>query len=223
MKILIHACPQRMWYVRDFLIPMLQEQGAEHIEVWNDIHGKGNLRSCMDSFAARKGDGGTWHIQDDVLPSRDFVQKCREYDDGVVYGFCCEQFLDRLDAAGEVYVCDSWHSFQCVRIPDEYARDCARWFYSSEWTENCIPELPILNAMGKGDDTFFREYLQIKHGYETALNLKPNIVDHVDWIIGGSAIHKFRDYIADAAFFEDKDLVDDLKERIKRYNSDDHI
>ena len=29
MKFLIHACPQRMWYVEDFLIPMLREQGAE--------------------------------------------------------------------------------------------------------------------------------------------------------------------------------------------------
>lgn len=217
MKILIHACPQRMWYVRDFLIPMLQEQGAENIEVWNDIHKKGNLIACMESFAARIGDGGTWHIQDDVLPSRDFVKRCEENDEGLVYGFCCKNFNDRLDACGEVYVCDAWHSFQCVRIPDEYARGCASWFYSSEWIANCIPEMPILNAQGKGDDTFFHEYMNTQHGYETAFNLKPNLVEHVDWLLGGSSLQKWRDYIARAEFFEDKDLVDELRERIKRY------
>ena len=92
MKILIHACPQRMWYVQEFLAPALQAQGADEIEIWNDAEGRGNLASCMASFAARTGDGGTWHIQDDVLPCRDFVERCRQNDEGVVYGFCNEQF-----------------------------------------------------------------------------------------------------------------------------------
>lgn len=218
MKILIHACPQRMWYVRDFLIPMLQEQGAENIEVWNDIHGKGNLVACMESFAARIGDGGTWHIQDDVLPCRDFVKRCEEYDEGLVYGFCCRNFNDRIDAYGEVYAPDAWHSFQCVRIPDEWARDCAEWVFSKAWREESpMPEVPILFGMGKGDDTFFHEYINCRHGYETALNLKPNLVEHVDWLIGGSSLQKWRDYIAKAEFFEDADLVNDLKQRINRY------
>lgn len=224
MKILIHACPQRMWYVRDFLVPTLQEQGAKHIEVWDDIHKKGNLKSCMDSFASRTGDGGTWHIQDDVLPCRDFVKRCEEYDEGLVYGFCCRNFNDRLDAYGEVYVPDAWNSFQCVRIPDEWARDCAEWVYSQAWlSESPSPELPILFKLGKGDDTFFHEYMNCRHATETALNLKPNLVEHVDWLVGGSSIQHWRDYLARAEFFDDLDLVDELKNRIKRYNSDDHI
>ena len=217
MKILIHACPQRMWYVRDFLIPMLQEQGAEHIEVWNDIHKKGNLKACMDSFAARIGDEGTWHIQDDVLPARDFVQRCKEHDEGLVYGFCCRNFDDRLDAFGEVYMPDAWHSFQCVRIPNAYARECAAWVRGMKWqNESPSPHLPILWKLGKGDDSFFHEFMNCMHPYETALNLKPNIVEHVDYIIGGSSL-QWRDYIASAEFFEDKDLIEDIKERIKRY------
>ena len=226
MKILIHACPQRMWYVRDFLIPTLQEQGAKNIEVWNDINKQGNLVACMRSFASRKGTGdeGTWHIQDDVLPCRDFVKRCEEYDEGLVYGFCCEQFGDRLDAAGEVYMADSWHSFQCVRIPDEWARGCAEWVFSKAWQgESSLPELQILFGVGHGDDTFFREYTNCRHGYETALNLKPNLVEHVYWLMGGSSMKRYWDFIASAEFFEDLDLVDELKERIKRYNSDDHI
>ena len=38
MKVLIHACPQRMWYVEEFLAPNLRSQGAE-VEIWNDVQG----------------------------------------------------------------------------------------------------------------------------------------------------------------------------------------
>lgn len=221
MKILIHACPQRMWYVNDFLIPMLQEQGAENIEVYNDTDKKGNLKACMDSFAARQGDGGTWHIQDDVLPSRDFVKKCIEHDDGLVYGFACRNFGDRLDAYGIVYAVDAWNSFQCVRIPDAYARECAAWVRGEKWiTQSPSPELPIMYKLGNGDDTFFHEFMACMHPYDVAENLKPNIVEHVDWLLGGSSIQKWRDYIARAEFFEDTDLVDELRERIKRYHNE---
>lgn len=220
MKILIHACPQRMWYVTDFLVPMLRDQGAEDIEIWNDTQQLGNLKSCMDSFAARTGDGGTWHIQDDVLPCHDFMERCEEYDDGLVYGFCCRNFNDRLDAAGEVYVPDAWNSFQCVRIPDAWARECAEWVFSKAWQkESYLPELQILFGLGKGDDTFYHEYINCRHPFETALNLKPNLVDHIDWLVGGSAIQHWRDYIARAEFFDDQYLVDELSERIKRYQA----
>lgn len=220
MKFLIHACPQRMWYVEDFLLPMLREQGAENIEVWNDTERAGNLRSCMDSFMSRTGDGGTWHLQDDVLPSRDFVKRCAENDDGLVYGFCCRNFNDRIDAYGDVYVADAWNSFQCVRIPDEYARECASWVYSGVWEkESALIELPVLYKLGKGDDTFFHEFMICRHPYDTALNLKPNLVDHVDWLVGGSALQQWRDYIARAEFFEDQDLIEELAQRIKRYKA----
>lgn len=220
MKFLIHACLQRLWYVTDFLIPMLREQGAEAIEVWNDTEHVGNLRSCMDSFLSRTGGGGTWHLQDDVLPCRDFVKRCEENDDGLVYGFCCRNFNDRIDAYGDVYVPDAWNSFQCVRIPDEYARECASWVYSGIWEkESTLIELPVLYKLGKGDDTFFHEYMICRHPHETALNLKPNLVDHIDWLIGGSALQQWRDYIARAEFFEDQDLIEELAQRIKRYKA----
>ena len=52
MKVLIHACPKRMWYVEGFLLPELERQGADEVEVWNDVERKGNLKSCMASFAS---------------------------------------------------------------------------------------------------------------------------------------------------------------------------
>lgn len=219
MNFLIHACPQRMWYVEEFLVPSLKAQGAENIEVWNDTEKKGNLIACMESFAARSGDGGTWHLQDDVIICHDFVERCRENDEGIVYGFCCRNFNDRLDAYGEVYVPDAWNSFQCIRIPDQWARECADWVLNKKWfNDYTSPELPILWKLGKGDDTFFHEFMNCCHGTETALNLKPNLVDHIDWLVGGSSIQQWRDYLARAEFFDDLYLIEELKKAINIRN-----
>lgn len=216
MKILIHAVPERMWYVEEFLIPALRAQGAEKIEIWNDETHEGNLAACMASFAAREGDGGTWHLQDDVLPCRDFVKRCRELDDGVVFGFCCRNFGDRLDAFGQVYAPDAWNSFQCVRIPDAYARECADWVRSMRWDkESPSAELPILWQLGKGDDTFFHEFLACRHPYDVVENVKPNLVEHIDWLLGGSTLLHWRDYLARAEFWDDEDLIAALRARIK--------
>ena len=216
MKFLIHAYPKRMWYVQDFLIPMLREQGATDIEVWNDAEKKGNLAACMESFAARKGDGGTWHIQDDVLPCRDFVKRCEELDSGVVYGFCCEHFTDNPQLTGKVYTCDAWHSFQCVRIPDAYARECAAWVRSEQWKKDSPnPELYVVWNRNNGDDTFFHEYMSCWHGREMVTNVKPNLVEHVDWIIGGSIISKYRGFFARAHYWDDDELIEQLKKDVK--------
>ena len=218
MRILIHACPKRMWYVAGLLIPMLEEQGARDIEVWNDEAKRGNLQACMDAFASRTGDGDTWHLQDDVLPCRDFVERCEALADfeGPVYGFACRNFGDRLDAYGHVYVPDAWNSFQCVRIPDQWARECAEWVRGEDWrVESVIPELPILWKVGRGDDTFFHEFMNARHGGETAYNLKPNLVEHIDWLVGGSALNQWRDYLARAEFWEDYTLIAETRAKIK--------
>ena len=212
MKVLIHASPVRMWYVEGFLIPALEAQGADSIEVWNDTEKKGNLAACMASFAARTGDGGTWHIQDDVLLCRDFVARCRKHDEGVVYGFCCEAFTDDPLQTGRVSVEDAWHSFQCVRIPDAYARECAAWL---EGEGRAHADYPLWISSGKMDDSVFRNFLIEKHGRETVENLKPCLVEHVDWAIGGSVLHPWRGYLARAAFWDDEDAVRALKEAVK--------
>ena len=215
MKVMIHACPDRMWYVNNFLIPDLRAQGVEEIRVWCDTERKGNLRACMEAFSSCEGDGGTWHLQDDVLICRDFAERCAEYDEGLIYGFACANFDDRLEAFGHVYVEDAWHSFQCVRIPDRYARECAEWVLSGAWqTESASAELPILWQLGKGDDTFFHEFILSRCRTETAYNMKPNLVEHVDWIVGGSVLHPWRDYLARAAYWEDPELVKELKQRM---------
>lgn len=215
MKYLIHACPRRMWYVEQFLVPSLLDQGADpgEISVWNDTEGRGNLTACMESFAAREGGGGTWHIQDDALLCRDFVKRARELepDNGLVYGFCSEQFTDDPAQSGRVHMPDAWHSFQCVRIPDAWARECAEWFYAEGRHD---PDLRHLAALNRFDDYFFREFCQRRHGRDMAYNARPCLTEHVDMLIGGSVINEWRGYWVRAHWFEDGDLVDKLKESI---------
>ena len=76
-EIVIHAVPERLWYVEEFLLPSLDAQGADSVRVWTDSDRRGNLVSCMECFAAMEGGGGAWHIQDDVLLCRDFVRLAR--------------------------------------------------------------------------------------------------------------------------------------------------
>ena len=217
MRILIHAYPGRMWYVEEYLVPDLISQGADpgEIEIWNDSEGRGNLYACMECFQSLKGDGGTWHIQDDVLPCRDFVERCRQLDEGMVYGFCSPHFRDDPDQAGRAYMPDAWHSFQCVRIPDSYARECAEWFFSGAWRSSPSDELPILKATNAGDDTFFREFLQDRHGTETVYNARPCLVEHVDFLVGGSAVNKWRGFWVRAHFWEDEELVTEFRAKMK--------
>lgn len=215
MEVLIHACPDRMWYVDGFLVPSLRAQGIEP-KIWNDEARRGCLISCMEAFRACAGDGGTWHIQDDVLLAHDFAERAAEHDDGVVYGFCCEYFLDDPDLTGEVYMPDAWHSFQCVRIPNAWARECAEWFFGRAWeAESVNVELPALEAVNQGDDTFFREFLQCRHGTGTVTNLKPNLAEHVDLLLGGSVLHPWRAYRPTAHYWNDKHLTAQLRAALK--------
>lgn len=205
MKVMIHAVPKRLWYVENYLIPSIDGD----VSVWVDDKGLGNLQSCMAAFASCKG-GETWHLQDDVLLCRDFEERTEGLE-GVVFGFCCEQFEDDPALVGRVYMPDAWHSFQCVKIPDEYAQDCARWFYSGEWDS---AELYALKKANVGDDSFFREYLLSKHGRETAYNI--SLVEHVDRIIGGSVANEWRGWWARSSLWDDEALVEDLIERLRK-------
>ena len=219
MRIMIHAVPERMWYVRGFLLPDLLSQGIaeEEITLWLDEEGKGNLIACMEAFAALADvPGGTWHLQDDVLPSSRFAQRARENDEGLVYGFCCPQSDDDPGLTGTVYPPDAWHGFPCVRIPNELAGECAQWFYSRQWIE--APELLPLAKAGKGDDAFFHTFFELRHGRETAVNLAPNIVEHVDWLLGGSTMHPWRPYLARAALWDEPGAVERLRERLRALN-----
>lgn len=182
---MIHAYPKRMWYVEQYLVPSMLKQGIDkdNITIYNDSEKKGNLRACMTAFSQCQGDGGTWHLQDDVCICKDFKKRTEQFDDGLVCGFSSEMY-DGQGKVGEVTIDRMWFSFPCIRIPNQYARDCADWVfkylignmaYKKYWED------------GVNDDWAFRAYLKDYHKTDRALNLAPNLVDHVDYLIGGGS------------------------------------
>lgn len=212
---IIHACPQRMWYVEDFLVPSMTEQGIERdqITIWNDAEGRGNLFSFMDSCKAQAGkDGGAWHMQDDAMICHDFAERTREHDDGVVCGFCYSGWEPGIPITGYVYSVLMWvGSFACIRIPHAIAAECAEWFYGDAVNRECFAEWV---ASRKKDDSFFRAFMVERHRDDKVLNLAPNLVEHVDYIIGGSVINQWRGHTARGYYFEDAYLTEELQKAV---------
>ena len=214
MKYLIHTCKNRLWYVNKYLLPSLLEQGidSKDIIVYKDTKGEGNLEAFINSLADLEDIGGTWHLQDDVLIARCFKRDTELYKNSkdIVCGFC--SVYDKT-GRGTVSPENMWYSFPCIYIPNNYAKQ----FY--DWWQN-KPKLPgwvdIYVRHKKGDDTVFRYYAEDINPNIQAINHYPNIVEHIDCLIGGSLVNKSRSQgWVRATYFYDTDLVDELKEKLK--------
>ena len=213
-KYLIHTMPKRLWYVENYLIPSMTLQGIKEsdIKVYNDSAGDGNLRACMYAFqSVDTSEEGTWHLQDDVIISHDFKEKTEMHDTGIVCGFNSK--YDEELPAGYVDSGKMWFSFLCIRIPNDMAIGCAKWCL------NGIIGNPIYSdwwKRGVNDDLIFRRYVWENWGDKPVLNLSPNIVDHIDYLIGGTVNSSKRPTIIRSKRWEDEYLVDALAERLKQ-------
>lgn len=212
IKYVIHACPSRMWYVNDYLVPSMKSQGITLVDVKCDTNNRGCLEHCMDIFMKMWGDGGTWHLQDDVIICRNFKELTEEYSSGIVCGF--DYVLDHPENVGYVTPDKMWYSFPCIHIPNELARECAKWFYKKARKDDKYAKWV---AERKFDDSIFQEFLINNYPEMRVLNLKPNLVDHVDFLIGGSIINGARKYPQTRAqYFDDNGLVTELKNRLEK-------
>lgn len=211
---IIHACPERMWYVKEFLVPSLLGQGIERerIEICEDKTRRGNLAACMESFRSCTGDGGAWHLQDDVIICRDFAERTAEHDSGIVCGYCFKEFGPDISVMGLVPAPFMWNSFPCIRIPHELARECAEWFYTSA---RYRPNYAAWVRSGKHDDGFWHDFICEVHPELWVLNLKPALVDHVDFLLGGSTINRSRlEPTCRAEYWTDEELVEALAKEV---------
>ena len=219
IKIIIHTCNKREWYVKDYLIPSLLLQGfqQQEIKVWQDYAGVGNLRSfvdCMEWVSCNLESGSAaWHLQDDVLVSKNFKKIVDVDYQGVVCGFCYDKCdLMNINKFGRVPAQYMWFSFPCIRIPNSYCGEFVEWFNGldlmgegkyAKWFQS-----------GKLDDAFWFDFMMQKHHREYVVNLKPNIVEHVDWLIGGSQVNADRNRVCRTFYWGQEDLVDDLKKKL---------
>ena len=194
----------------------MTEQGIkrENIEVWLDDKYEGNLYACMNCFkdCGTRG-GGRWHMQDDVVISSTFREMTEKYDEGIASGFFREEWQDLTPKSGRVPAAYMWQSFLCLRIPDEIAGECADWFYNDAINREMYREKVALN---KYDDYLFRDFIRERHADEYVYNITPSIVDHIDFLIGGSVINKWRGYFSRGDLWEDEQAFEALKEKLAR-------
>ena len=213
-KYMIHTMPKRLWYVDEYLIPSMVLQGIKQsdIQIYNDEKQEGNLKACMNAFLQMPDDAdGTWHLQDDIIISSKFRQTTEAVDYGIVCGF--KSMYDGDRKAGAVDFKDSWFSFLCIRIPNYIARRCA------EWVNTYMIGNPVYREYwesGVNDDWMFRQFINTEYPNTLAINLKPNIVDHIDYLIGGTVNSNKRITQIRAKYWEDEYLVDELADRLKR-------
>lgn len=213
---IIHTCLNREWYVNDYLIPSMTEQGIpqDNIEVWLDKNSDGNLLSCMKCFAeVGKRGSGRWHMQDDVVISHDFKEKTERYDDGIASGFFREEWQDLTPKSGRVPAVYMWQSFQCIRIPDNIAGECAEWFFTDAMHREEYAEKVEKN---KYDDYLFQAFIRERYKGLFVMNIAPSIVDHIDFLLGGSVINKWRGYYARGDLWEDDIAFENLKTKLAR-------
>ena len=206
---MIHACLEREWYVRDYLIPSMLEQGIEEnrITVHLDSEKKGCLESCMEAFSRSDRGGGMWHLQDDVLISSVFKEVTEEYDYGIACGMATKYDRRRRIITGRTNISGMWYSFPCIRIPNEIAQGCAKWYWSD------IANNPVYHYAKdkKHDDEILRLYVEAYHKNVVVNNISPNIVDHVDYLIGGSIVNSTRVEEVHSLYFNEPELVEKLR------------
>lgn len=215
MKIMIHACPERKWYVDQYLVPSLLQQGLKEkdILVYTDEDHDGNLVSTLKSFGCVAQKGSTWHLQDDVIIASDFVKSIKYFDknnkQGVICGYYSE--YDQSEKSGVVNVNRMWYSFPCIRIPNYYARGFIKWIHQKEAENAPKYWLQITNNMF--DDSLFKSFMQEKHPDDYVFNVNPNLVENIDYLIGGSTLSK-RDKIIKSKFFKETKLIEELKSKL---------
>ena len=222
IKYMVHTCPNRLWYVEEFMIPSMLKQGIakDEIYVYNDDLEDGNLLSSIKSFnlcSERFGEEIIWHLQDDVVICSDFrirAEMMREkmHRANIIVTAGITVLDDGLEKQGEVFPKDLWLSFPCICINSRILRKYKSWVNEIKKTSALVQDAIRTK---KNDDGVFRMYLKHCYSYAKCYNMVPNLVDHIDWLLGGSEVNKERKGIYRAKYFEDQYLVDELKEQLK--------
>ena len=104
-----------------------------------------------------------------------------------------------------------WSSFPCIYIPNRIAKAFVEWFYDKACYDQKYDQL-IFNKMG--DDRFFRDYINEFCQDERVINHVPALIDHIDWLIGGSVANRHRGTNCRAYYWTNEDAIDALRYKL---------
>ena len=218
-KYMIHTCLKRLWYVEKYLVPSMIEQGIDNhnIVLYVDANNDGCLKSHVKSFteASNYNVLGMWHLQDDVVICEDFKSRTERLStDFTVCGFASEYDSRKGWKDGDANGLTMWYSFPCIYIPTRIVKSYVDWFNTYVWRDHQYDRWVKAN---KYDDTIFRIYMENYYPKEYVLNLAPNLVDHIDYLIGGTIINEAanRKHPVRSLYWENENIVDELERKLK--------
>ena len=227
MKYMIHSCNDRQWYVDEFLVPALLEQGIPpaDIFIYQDKDCDGNLRGFYKSCKAVCEYWGTdekvCHLQDDVYPASYFKKQVEYYASLDKYILICgfTTFYAEDKPPGEGILCqDMWYSFPCIIYSNKLAKEFYDWCNEYLWGKNLFKHWINRN---RGDDYIFECFLKCDYQNELIYKVAPNLVEHVDFLLGGSVVNKQRNKPNVRSRYwsvEEEPLIKDLEDRINKRN-----
>ena len=215
-KYMIHTYPKREWYVLEFLVPSMLKQGIpkEDIIIYSDRNKLGNLKAFYYSLLKVKGD--TWHLQDDIVITKDFKDRTEvlSYLNTIVSGFVHYEFnTGSTLCTGFTKPKFMFMSFPCIFIPKKYLDEFTLWLNNPK----VRAKYKIEFESGKNDDLLFYNFINEVYPNLKIYNCKPCLVDHVDYLIGGSLINN-RHYEGEpirAFYWNDEKIVKDLEKKLK--------
>lgn len=221
MKYMIHTYPKRKWYVDNYLIPSLKNQKikSSDIYIFIDENKRGNLQAFLDSldwiYNNLSEEKGLWHLQDDVIVSKNFKKETEKASDKIINGFVCKSYNpSKLEKTGKQIMKNHWLSFPCIYIPNKYIYPFLSYMNEIENKDKYNRD-KVKYDRGRGDDYFFYKFLRTKFSKDECINLNPNLVDHIDYLIGNSTLFGKRAFSTRSYYFNDLDLVKELERKTK--------
>ena len=180
-----------------------------------DLTNKGNLKSCIDNFeyALRISDEKeyVWFLQDDVILSSRFAeitQELEKYDYPVICGFASCYDCDEDDDKEYTYPKKMWYSFPCMRIQNWVLKEFLEWYKNNQ------EKLKKYIEENKYDDTIFKQFLEEEHSNMRIKLIIPNLVDHIDYLLGGSITNPGREIRVRSKYWNENSLVEELERKL---------
>ena len=227
MKYIIHSCNKRLWYVKDYLVKHLVKQGINpnDIVIYNDDNNEGNLTSWIKSckFVVDNLDikDGCWHLQDDVFLCKNFKDITMDIaKNKIICGYVNKSSYKNNCIVNTNYIASKEgvvDSFQCIYIPNYILKDFIKWF-----EENIVSGKKFQKQYkeNKYDDYLFKQFIKHTQGV-IAININPSLVEHIDYVLGGSIVNENRTITNVAQEFNNYDELEKLKIEIggKKYGN----
>ena len=207
MKFMIHSCNSRVEYVKNVLIPSMMGQGIEKekIFLFNDDLEEGCLKAWVHSLTTLEHDReGYWHLQDDVEISKDFYNRITNLGDVefIVNGFVCRAHNPtNYYKIGFQNPKEWWASLQCVYIPPKYVHAFLNWFLLDVVKRGKFNNYYKKNR--HADFFFYRSVIE-QFPNDNMLNITPCLVNHIDYMLGGSVITPEKKYLREAYYWHKK-------------------